>query len=590
MALLLGAMVCAGNAGAQTFGNSFTYQGRLESAGVAMDGTVDLEFRLFSESTGGSQLGPTVTWNAWPVVAGEFSAPMDFGMASWDGTNRFLQISVRSPAGSGGPFVTLSPRQRIAPTPYAIVAKSLIPGTNLGLGAPASAHTPLTFGNTTGGKVSLYGSATQQYGLGIQSNQFQMYTDSSASDFVFGHGTSTSFTERMRIEGTGNVGIGTNAPGAKLDVAGTGRFTGFQLTGNGAAAGRFLSSNAQGLATWAVAPASQWITGGSNISFSTGNVGIGTATPGARLDVVSTGNLAARVQSSSTIGTWMRLQNTSAGGRDWTLISTGSANGEGTGKLVFADPNAGLNTVLTLDSDGDVGIGTASPTSKLTVAGTIRYASHAGANPITFDITSGSAIDLIANSDLYMKATGGRKHVLINPDTGLGNVGIGTVNPSEKLDVEGNIRCNVLLIDGGADVAESYDVAAAGDAAPIPGMVVSIDSERVGKLQIATKAYDSAVAGIISGADGIAPGMILGQTGTIADGAFPIANVGRVWCYVDADAGGPVVAGDLLTTSATPGHAMKVTDRTLSPGATIGKAMSPLPSGKGLVLVLVTLQ
>ena len=148
----------------------------------------------------------------------------------------------------------------------------------------------------------------------------------------------------------------------------------------------------------------------------------------------------------------------------------------------------------------------------------------------------------------------------------------------------------MLIIEGGADVAESYDVAAAGDTKAVPGMVVSIDPDRVGKLRIAAKAYDRTVAGIISGADGVAPGLVLGQKGTIADGEHPIANVGRVWCYVDADAGGPVSPGDLLTTSSTPGHAMKVSDHSISGGATLGKAMSRLEKGKGLVLVLVTLQ
>jgi hypothetical protein len=63
-----------------------------------------------------------------------------------------------------------------------------------------------------------------------------------------------------------------------------------------------------------------------------------------------------------------------------------------------------------------------------------------------------------------------------------------------------------------------------------------------------------------------------------------------VWCWCDADQGGPIGAGDMLTTSNTPGHAMKVNDQARSQGATLGKAMSPLKSGKGLVLVLVSLQ
>ena len=80
------------------------------------------------------------------------------------------------------------------------------------------------------------------------------------------------------------------------------------------------------------------------------------------------------------------------------------------------------------------------------------------------------------------------------------------------------------------------------------------------------------------------------QPGTVADGKYPVASSGRVYCYCDADAGGSIKPGDLLTTSNTPGHAMKVKNYPKARGAIIGKAMSSLNEGTGLVLVLVTLQ
>ena len=64
---------------------------------------------------------------------------------------------------------------------------------------------------------------------------------------------------------------------------------------------------------------------------------------------------------------------------------------------------------------------------------------------------------------------------------------------------------------------------------------------------------------------------------------------GRVWVYVDASFGA-VQPGDLLTTSSTPGHAMLASDHGRAFGAVIGKAMTELKEGKGLVLVLVNLQ
>ena len=77
--------------------------------------------------------------------------------------------------------------------------------------------------------------------------------------------------------------------------------------------------------------------------------------------------------------------------------------------------------------------------------------------------------------------------------------------------------------------------------------------------------------------------------GTIADGEHPVALTGRVYCMADAS-NGPIVPGDLLTTSEVPGHAMKVTDHGLAQGAILGKAMTALEAGQGTLLVLVSLQ
>jgi hypothetical protein len=74
-----------------------------------------------------------------------------------------------------------------------------------------------------------------------------------------------------------------------------------------------------------------------------------------------------------------------------------------------------------------------------------------------------------------------------------------------------------------------------------------------------------------------------------AEGEHPVAMTGRVWCRADA-AGGPIRRGDRLTTSPTPGHAMRVSDESRAPGGVIHKAMTGLEAGTGLVLVLVNLQ
>jgi len=149
----------------------------------------------------------------------------------------------------------------------------------------------------------------------------------------------------------------------------------------------------------------------------------------------------------------------------------------------------------------------------------------------------------------------------------------------------GNVSVCSLTIRGGCDLAEPFDMAQ--DEVP-QGAVVVIDADHPGKLKLSTAAYDTRVAGVVSGANGIQPGISMHQEGLI-DGGRNVALTGRVYVLADASTGA-IHPGDLVTTSATPGHAMKVTDHNRAHGAILGKAMSGLAAGRGTVLVLVTLQ
>lgn len=168
-----------------------------------------------------------------------------------------------------------------------------------------------------------------------------------------------------------------------------------------------------------------------------------------------------------------------------------------------------------------------------------------------------------------------------------GTNGLANITLNGQSSGQGRITCDILQINGGSDLSEQFDIA--GARAPEPGDVVVIDAENPGKLLVSTQPYDHAVAGIVSGAGGVRTGMLMGQSGTPADGKHAVALTGRV--YVKADASkGAIRPGDLLTTSSVPGHAMKVTDHSQANGTILGKAMSALPAGRGLVLVLVSLQ
>jgi hypothetical protein len=134
-----------------------------------------------------------------------------------------------------------------------------------------------------------------------------------------------------------------------------------------------------------------------------------------------------------------------------------------------------------------------------------------------------------------------------------------------------------------ADCAEDFDLA---EESAEPGTVMMIDAD--GKLRPAREAYDSRLAGVISGAGGYKPAMVLDRQAD-STGRAPLALMGKVFAKVDASHG-PIAAGDLLTSSATPGHAMAVRDVARAAGAVLGKALRPLQRGQGLIPVLVNPQ
>ena len=250
-----------------------------------------------------------------------------------------------------------------------------------------------------------------------------------------------------------------------------------------------------------------------------------------------------------------------------------------------------------IQAHSGVGINTASPQQNLSVNGGMNIDqadSNNGSlnnnNPsgpgvgLTFGSNSGEGIASQRTSgrdslDFY---TGFAQRMIILNN---GNVGIGTINPASALQVNGTVTAKLLTLTGGADLAEPFPMSQ-GD---IPkGSVVVIDEANPGHLKFSDQAYDARVAGVVSGANGINPGIQMQQQGLL-EGGRDVALTGRV--YVRADAcNGPIKPGDLLTTSSTPGHAMRVTDHAKAKGAVLGKAMTGLSEGKGMVLVLVTLQ
>ena len=148
------------------------------------------------------------------------------------------------------------------------------------------------------------------------------------------------------------------------------------------------------------------------------------------------------------------------------------------------------------------------------------------------------------------------------------------------------LTVNAITITGGADLAEPFEISEP-DVIP-EGAVVVIDPVNPGKLRMSEQSYDTHVAGVISGANGIHPGIKLQQQGVL-EGGKNVALTGRVFVQAETS-NGAIEPGDLLTTSNVRGHAMRVSDHARAQGAILGKAMGRLGSGRGVVLVLVSLQ
>jgi hypothetical protein len=174
----------------------------------------------------------------------------------------------------------------------------------------------------------------------------------------------------------------------------------------------------------------------------------------------------------------------------------------------------------------------------------------------------------------------------------LGNNGPGVFGQGAPAGhFQGDVVVTGDLVLQGADVAEQFDVAdqvgALDDVAP--GTVVVLDNR--GALRPCNRTYDRRVAGVISGAGDRVAALVLDRqqpAGERPAARRAVAVVGKVWCRADASVA-PIHVGDLLTTSSTPGHAMTAIDAYAAFGAVLGKALTPLAAGQGLVLMLVAL-
>ena len=471
---------------------------------------------------------------------------------------------------------------------------------------------------------------------------------------------------------------------------------------------------------------SQWATSGNNIyNTNTGNVGIGTAIPMSTLHVASASTATSRgvvssqhtddtnaalyslLKSRGTIGSPLAVVNGDNIGNLYSSAYDGTSYVSG-GRIRFtvdgtvttgSVPTAiqfltGLNANLErmrITSNGNIGIGTTSPTFLLDVVGTnnapfrVRDISNReyfstttrSGTYATVPIVSLGGSRLIIDADspeggnstvlrrfvnslivnpsdhpnypgaLLVRQLGGENILFVDQNTN-GRVGIGTVGPSFKLDVQGgqiNASAGLCIagdcrsawsqvggggssqwITTGANISYSSGNVGIGTTAPtsrlqvigdvsasgtisagnvvakyqdiaewVPsrsempaGTVVVLDTDQLHYVLASSQPYDTRVAGVVTER----PGVILGES---APGKVMVATTGRVRVKVDATRA-PIRAGDILVTSDLEGIAMRSEPIDLGgarihrPGTIIGKALEPLAKGTGEILVLLTLQ
>jgi len=567
MVILSAGALLAPCVSAEPVGTAINYQGRLDIADIPADGTYDFEFTLHDAASEGTQVaGPVVIGDA-TVIDGLFTLQLDFGPAAFTGQARWLEIGVR-PGESGGAYEILSPRQPISAVPYALYAASApeppeywslsgddLSNTNtgnVGIGTTALSHTLTVDGNGFfSGDIETTARMNVIAGEGGDTDTRTSLYDGSFLGTPFG-GQLATYDENGYITALFGSSL---VSGGYINLLTEGGGAGLMAEGDSEGAGRLVLKNIDRNDT--VILDGDEGDGGGDISITNGaNTTI--ELDGRRVDggaaVLLRNNaatLTVSVDADSGGAGHMDLRNVAG---TQTVLMDGDHDSDGGGRLRLRD---GTMTRFELDADNAGG------------GAWMAMANSNGLNTVT--ITADYAYD--APQIMLRQASGVPGVILYGNYEGSGS---------------GRIVAGVMEITGGSDLAEHFDVSFAGGTIQA-GMVVCIDSTKPGALAVSREAYDRKVAGIVSGAGGVETGMLMAQNGTLAGGEHPVALTGRVYCLADASEG-PIKPGDLLTTSPVPGHAMKVRDYGRAQGAVIGKAMTPLETGQGLVLVLVNLQ
>ena len=311
----------------------------------------------------------------------------------------------------------------------------------------------------------------------------------------------------------------------------------------------------------------QWqpCTPGTSVCQTSGNVGIGTSSPSEALDVNGT------VKSNT-------FRVTGVAGDPYPFFASSNATTTG----VALQLNGRFGDVPSSSFVGNYGgYGTYVSQNREPLPGTFLNGATAPNQYRAGQIVVADSI----RGRLFQVTNfpGGSEAVRLLVDYN-GNVGLGTLTPAERLDVNGNINVSGNINAKYQDVAEWVDAPAQFE----PGTVVVLDRTHNNGVVASSSGYDTTAAGVISAR----PGISLGER---SESKVLVATTGRVRVKVDASRGA-IRIGDLLVTSDVAGTAMRSEAVEVAgvamhrPGTVIGKALEPLDGGQGEILVLLTLQ
>ncbi|MCA9310261.1 MAG: hypothetical protein KDA21_03590 [Phycisphaerales bacterium] len=501
------------------------------SGQILPDGELPLTIRVFSSATGGS---PVETMSVIATVAsGVLSATVPLDHYTFNGDPRWIEFVYDGE--------TLEPRLAVNHVPYAFAVEgiSMNGWKEVGLGTAFTNGTRLHIRNGSSA-TPLDPTLIVEGGLGnpfYSQNVVQLYARGREAParniLLFDHGDDPHTCARMFSETVGSHH--QNGAMLKLETSydSLEDFNSDQL----------VLSN-------------------------TGMIGMGTALPADSLHIYGTA-AGLRLDDDTDPNSFTRLADAQPNqfvihkltGSGASLIDIEPRPTDGTGEAYlrfFRGTNtAGPKSVLFMRGNNTTGV-----SARIAVDGGNSYfQAHGG----TLSIGTSAA-----DTNYRLNVSGGAS---VTPNAA-----------GMAITTTGRIRTGILEITGGADLVEPFE----SDSELEPGTVVVIDADNPGQLTASRDAYDSRVAGIVSGAGGVSPGIRMGQNG-VTEGEALVAMTGRVYVKCSTESG-PVRPGDLLTTSSLAGHAMKATDHSRAFGAVIGKAMSSLEDGEGIVLVLVNLQ